>query len=150
MIIFLDTSAWIKYFLAEEGTSSVQQFLQNVLVEENNRMVASPITYPEVMATLKRALLGQRITQVEMETIIQLFEAQWQSIQVVTVTTSLVYLAGQLAKDYALRGCDAFQLATALESSCDLFVSSDKELNRAASQCEIMVWNPTNGDFTEL
>ena len=27
MIIFLDTFAWIKYFLAEAGTTAVQDFL---------------------------------------------------------------------------------------------------------------------------
>lgn len=150
MIIFLDTSAWIKYFLVEEGTLYIQTFLQNIHIEENNQIVASPITYPEIMATLKRALLGKRITLVEMETVIQLFEAQWQNIQIVKVTNSLVYFAGQLAKDYALRGCDALQLATALQSSCHLFISADKELNRAASQCQMMVWNPADGDFNKI
>jgi len=104
MIIFLDTSAWIKYFLAEEGTSRLQQFLQSKLVEEDNQVVASPITYPEMIATFKRAMLGQRITQTEMETLLQIFEEQWQSTPVITVTTPLINLAGQLAKDYALRG----------------------------------------------
>ena len=49
MIIFLDTSAWIKYFLVEEGTLYVQKFLQNIHIEENNQIVASPITYTHQM-----------------------------------------------------------------------------------------------------
>lgn len=152
MIIFLDTSAWVKYFLAEEGTLRalrIQQFLQNALAKESNRVVASPITYPEMIATFKRAQLGKRITQEELETILQAFEEQWKNTQILMVTTPLIKLAGHLAKDYALRGCDAFQLATALQALSHLFISADKELNEVASLCGIIVWNPTEKDFSE-
>ncbi len=47
-----------------------------------------------------------------------------------------------LGLNHKIKGCDAFQLACAIESGTDLFVSTDNDLNTAASQNRLAVWNP--------
>jgi hypothetical protein len=67
-------------------------------------VVASPITYLGMIATFKRAQLGKRLTQEEFGNHTASIEEQWKNTQIIN-------LAGQSAKDYALRGCDAFQFS---------------------------------------
>ena len=55
MIIFIDTSAWIKFFIEEEGTQEIQDFILRESGIETNQFSASAVTYAEMHATLKRA-----------------------------------------------------------------------------------------------
>ncbi len=140
----MDTSAWIKLFLEEEGSTRVRQFLaQQGWSMETNQIAVSPITYAEVLATLARAVRGQRLSPEGFEEAVTLFEEQWASTQVVTVNAGLIARSGQLAKDYGLRGCDAFQLATTLQAQITLFIGADLELNDTARTCGLKVWNPS-------
>lgn len=52
--------------------------------------------------------------------------------------------------NYTLKGCDAFQLASALMVGADLFVSSDDDLNNAAVQTGMTVWNPVTDTVPEI
>jgi len=143
MIIFLDTSAWVKFFLQEEGTTKIQDFLLTQWLSGTNVFTVSPITYAEMLSTLRRAHRGQRLSSEAFEEAVTLFEEQWASTQVVTVNADLIARSGQLAKDYGLRGCDAFQLATALQVQTTIFIGADLELNDTARTCGLTVWNPS-------
>ncbi|MDM8564219.1 type II toxin-antitoxin system VapC family toxin [Candidatus Halobeggiatoa sp. HSG11] len=77
MIIFFDTSAWVKYFLNEEGTLHVQSFMTEHPFSEDNLFVTSAVTYVEMIATLTRACRGRRINEEELETIITVFQEHW-------------------------------------------------------------------------
>jgi hypothetical protein len=44
--------------------------------------------------------------------------------------------------NHKIKGCDAFQLASALEVETDIFISTDNDLNVAASENGLFVWNP--------
>ncbi len=147
MRIFLDTSAWIKYFIAEEGTQAIQEFLIAQAQKGDNDFLASAVTYAEMYATLTRAHKARRITSLEQSAITDMFEAQWANIVLPEVNNKLILQAGRLAQAYALRGCDAFQLASALALSPDIFISCDADLNRAAQQENLNTWNPTAGKF---
>jgi uncharacterized protein len=143
MTIFLDTSAWVKFFLQEEGTTKIQDFLLTEWLSGTHVFTASPITYAETLSTLKRAHRGQRLGDEEFARAVSLFEEQWANTQVVAVDMELITRSGQLAKEYGLRGCDAFQLATALQAQTNLFIGADLELNDTAKICGLTVWNPT-------
>ncbi len=143
MTIFLDTSAWVKFFLREEGTTRIQDFLLTQWLSGTHVFTASPITYAETLSTLKRAHRGQRLGDEEFAKAVSLFEEQWSNTQVIAVDMELITRSGQLAKEYGLRGCDAFQLATALQAQTNLFIGADLELNDTARTCGLKVWNPT-------
>ena len=50
--------------------------------------------------------------------------------------------AGEIGLNHKIKGCDAFQLACAIEVKTDIFVSTDNDLNAAASENGLFVWNP--------
>lgn len=77
MIIFLDTSAWVKFFLQEEGTAAIQQFLLTQWLSGTNVFTVSPITYAEMLSTLRRAHRRQRLSSEGFEEAVTLSEEQW-------------------------------------------------------------------------
>ncbi len=143
MIIFLDTSAWIKFFIDEKGTSEIQKFIVDESISEDNTFSASAVTYAEIYATLKRVLNDKRITKEQYNQIKNEFEEQWDNIDIPIVNASLIKQSGKLAEKYALKGCDAFQLASALTIEANIFVNSDHELSEAAADNNLFVWDPT-------
>jgi len=150
MRLFLDTSAWIKYFIAEAGSREIQAFLLKQAQHTENVFHASAVTYAEMYATFTRAKKAQRLTGIELTEIEKIFEYQWRNIVLPTVERTVILQAGILAKSYGLRGCDAFQLSSALAVPADLFICCDNELNNAARQENLQTWNPTEGLLTEI
>ena len=148
-MIFMDTSAWIKYFIKEHGTQEIKNFILDKSGSEANTFIASAVTYAEMLATFQRALKGNRITGDQYRQVIFHFKEQWDGVDIPEVDDLLIENSGLLALKYALKGCDAFQLATALSVSAKLFICSDNDLKDAASDSGFMVWNPVDGDFSE-
>jgi len=114
---------------------------------EDNIFATTKVTYAEMIATMTRAYQGRRINDEELETMITMFQEQWRKVDVVEVNRELIELAGQMARTHALRGCDAFQLASALDTQTTLLISSDNDLNDAARNNGLNVWNPIEKDF---
>jgi predicted nucleic acid-binding protein len=150
MIIFIDTSAWIKFFIKEEGTQEIQEFILRESSIEANQFSASAVTYAEMHATLKRALKGQRITRYQFDQAINVFRDQWENVDVPVVDNNLIEKSGELANKYALKGCDAFQLASALSVHATIFINSDTELQEAAEKCNLQVWNPSTDPYKSI
>ncbi|MGE0084353.1 MAG: type II toxin-antitoxin system VapC family toxin [Desulfococcaceae bacterium] len=147
MIIFIDTSAWVKFFINEQGTDHIQRFMIEQSRSEENVFAASAVTCAEMTATFRRAWKGQRIIEEEYEEILKEFREQLTIFTIAQVNGNLITLSGNLAETYALKGCDAFQLASALSLQTDVFVSCDEELNDAAEKCGLYVWNPVGGEL---
>lgn len=63
MIIFLDTSAWIKSYIEEDGSVEVRNFMSNESQNKENIFAASAVTYAEMIATFSRGLKGGRLTE---------------------------------------------------------------------------------------
>ena len=147
MNIFLDTSAWIKYFIDEKGTSEIQKFIFEKSKSEENTFATSAVTYAEIYATLKRALNTNRINKEQYNKIKSEFEEQWENVDIPLVNKNLIASSGNLAEKYSLKGCDAFQLASALAIKATVFINSDNELEKAAKESNLSVWNPSKGEF---
>jgi len=56
MIIFLDTSAWIKIYIEEDGSVEVRNFMLDKSQNKENKFATSAVTYAEMIATFKRGL----------------------------------------------------------------------------------------------
>jgi predicted nucleic acid-binding protein len=150
MIIFIDTSAWVKFFIKENGTEEIQYFMLNKSDSEKHSYAASAVTYAEMMATFMRSFKGNRITQDQYNQIIIQFDEQWENFNISEVNIHLVKRSGMLAQRYALKGCDAFQLASALNVQTDLFIASDHDLLKAAKNEGLIVWNPISEEYSEI
>ncbi|MCP4345703.1 MAG: type II toxin-antitoxin system VapC family toxin [Desulfobacterales bacterium] len=142
MNIFFDSSVLCKYFIEEEGTPEVQQFVADASEKQGVFLSVSAVTYAEIMAALRRASHENRIEDSDFMGVVEDFRQQWRKLYVVSVSLALIEKSGELGLNYTLKGCDAFQLASALMIGADLFVSSDDDLNNVAVQMGMTVWNP--------
>lgn len=109
MIVYLDASALVKRYVAEQGSRETGE-----LSARADIVATSLVSRVEVAAALAKAV---RLGIVEPESgrkAQRAFASQWPDIAKVPVTEALVSRAEALAWDFALRGYDAVQLASAL------------------------------------
>ena len=146
-LIFFDTSSWIKCYILECGSTEVQNFILEQSQNRKNKFVASAVTYAEMVATFARALNGRRLTEIEYNMMIVDFKDKWDDFYVPEVDADHIVQSGRCAEKYTLKGCDAFQLASAIASKVNLFVCSDNDLLKAAEAEGFIVWNPMNDEY---
>jgi predicted nucleic acid-binding protein len=125
MILYLDTSALVKLYVAEEGSETVRR-----AVEAADTVATSRVAYAEARAALAMASRLGRITEEERAAAAAVFRSDWPLFSVVNVSQSLVELAAELAEAKALRGFDAIHLA-----------SSVLLLQRTAEPVHFMAWD---------
>jgi uncharacterized protein len=140
VIAYLDASALVKRYVAERGSR------ETVELSERAEVVAtSLVSRPEVAAALAKAvrigLLGAENARKARQT----FVAEWTDIARIPVTESLISRAETLAWEYALRGYDAVQLASALMWQEAVGVSIilatfDRRLWEASQKAGVHVW----------
>lgn len=150
MRIFFDSSALCKYFIEEEGTPEVQQLMTDASAKQGVFLSVSAVTYAEVMATLRRARHENRIPDSDFLSVVEDFRQRWKRLHVAGVSPATIERSGTLGLNHTLKGCDAFQLASALDIGADLLVSSDDDLNNAAVQTGMTVWNPVTDAVPQL
>jgi predicted nucleic acid-binding protein len=140
----------VKYFIKEDGTEEMQKFILKESSIGTNMFSASAVTYAEMLATLRRSLEGDRVTEDEYDQAVLAFKEQWENIDIPGVNDLLIKRSGALAQKYRLKGCDAFQLASALAIRADVFVNSDDDLRNAVKDCGFTTWDPVHGEFSEI
>jgi uncharacterized protein len=130
VIVYLDTSAVVKLYVEEHGTD-----IASSAVDRATRVATSRVTYAEARAAFARARREGVLTPSMLRAVVDRFDADWGSYDVVEVTEPLVRRAGALAEKRALRGFDSIQLASALEALRGVhgvFLCWDDRLARAA------------------
>jgi uncharacterized protein len=148
---FFDSSALVKRYIIEAGSKWVISLLKP---SANNTIFIAQIAGVEVTSAIARRRKGLKITPIEAKKSILRFQKDFQfRFFQKSLSPSLVELAMQFADQYELRGYDAVQLASAIESdklrqtnglSSIIFVSADNALNSAAQLEGLTVDNPNN------
>ena len=139
MIIYCDTSALMKLFVAELHTEAMQN-----IAAESTRLVVSQLTWPEMCAGLG---LKQRTNQVDTKialTALERLSTEWPRYSRLAVDEDLMVGAGELALRFGLRAYDSVQLASAqrihrLLGNNLIFCCFDKQLNAAAAALAINI-----------
>jgi predicted nucleic acid-binding protein len=108
LILYLDTSAWLKLYIDERGTQEVIAAVQSAAL-----VAISRIAYAEARAALARVLREKRTTHAEHRKRVAALDADYVEVLKVEVSEDVVRQAGELAESHALRGYDAIQLASA-------------------------------------
>lgn len=108
MILYLDSSALVKLYVAEPGVKRVR-----AAVAEAAACCTHLIAYVEVRAALARAFRMQRVTLESLAAHRREFDATWERLDVVVPDTAMVRRAGDLAEHHGLRGYDSVHLAAA-------------------------------------
>ena len=131
MTLYLDTSALVKLYVAEEGSPPVQTW-----VGAADFLFTVSITYAETRAALAQSRRAGVLSASELRKAVTEFDLAWPGYNAIQVDEALVLRAGALAEEHALRGYDAVQLAAALRarpSGGDYrFASFDDRLNEGA------------------
>ena len=146
MIVYLDASALVKRYVAERGSRETRE-----LSTKADVVATSLITRAEVAAALAKAVRLGIIEPDSGRKAQRAFASQWPDIAKVPVSEALVSRAGALSWDFALRGYDAVQLASAL--TCQEAVGAeitlatfDRELWDAGKRAGVRIWPETLKD----
>lgn len=109
MIVYLDASALVKRYIAEDGSPEV-----NALIDRADSVVTNLISRAEVAAAIMRASRMEIINREHALQAINYFRSEWESLQRLPVTEATVARADSLVSNYDLRGFDAVHMAAAL------------------------------------
>ena len=149
--IYLESSALVKRYSIETGSKFVIDLMRP---SAKNRFYSAKVTEVEVCAALTRKRKGLKMNVASATKALLRFRRNFAgSFNKADLTDSIVSEAVRLAEHYTLRGYDAVQMATALETnrkrlsdglSALIFVSADAELNDAAQAEGLVVENPNN------
>ena len=111
-VYYLDTSALVKRYAQEQGTSWMLS-LTDMAAEHDLYTVR--VTGPEMIAALSHKARTGEVSQDEARRSAKSFRADWQQqYQIVELTALIADRAMELAETYGLRGYDAVHLASAL------------------------------------
>ena len=120
--VFLDTSIFIYFFEDNEKFGDKVDNFFAYCLQSNVEFVSSIITHMEFCVRpyeLKKYKLIDKFQQFLKDLNIHLFDVDFR----------IADLASRLrGKHKALKGMDAIQIATAIYSNCDTFVTNDKKL----------------------
>ncbi len=149
---YLDTSALVKGYAQEDGTTWVTALLTSLVGHE---IYTTRVAGPEMVAAFARKARTAAVTPDEAARITDVFRYDWQQRRffVLDVTADVTERAMDLAKRQNLRGYDAVHLATALEVQAvrrslglaDLvFVSADNAQRHAAATEGLITADPAD------
>jgi uncharacterized protein len=127
MVIFIDTSSLIKRYVQEEGSGDVDAYFR----DENDICIA-PTTAIELRAALSIKLREKSISADSHEKAIGSWEFEERSFDTVAFDESLVLTALDMIDRYPVKTLDSIQLAAAMVSAPDAFITSDKQLYQIA------------------
>jgi predicted nucleic acid-binding protein len=106
MILYLDSSALVKRYVAEPGSTEVNDAIATAEV-----IGTAIISRAEVAAALTKSVRMEVLTREEASASLQVFRNEWLDLVRVQITELVVTRADSLAWEHHLRGYDAVQLA---------------------------------------
>lgn len=148
---FLDTSALVKKYMTETGSTWVEALTDP---ESDNKIILARVTWVETLSAFSRLQRESKIDANLLAQTVQVFKTDWAAqYQIVEVEKSDFERAGDLVQKHPLRAYDSIQLACALKiysafaqtaPNTFTFVSADGRLINAAQVEGLNVENPNN------
>ena len=134
MKLFLDTSAFAKRCVAEQGSVKVL-----ALCQQANSLVVSVICLPELISTLFRLVREKKLGKADYQGLKAYAMADLKDVDVCQMAPEVVTSALSLLEAHPLRAMDALHLACALAVKPDLFVSADQRQLAAAKRAGLKI-----------
>lgn len=139
MILYLDTSAWVKLYVNEPGSKELRAYTNKA-----ETLAASVVAYPEARATFARLKAQGISTEAKHRQRLAQLNLDWESLLRIELVPAVVRTAGDLADVHGLRGFDAIHLASALwlkeKTSMPLcFAVFDQRLRAAAERAGLVI-----------
>ena len=148
ILYYLDASAWIKRYCAEEGTTNVAR-----LFDAGPAIACSALGLVEVLSVLARKGKAGEMRPGDMKAKCREAERDFELFHKVFLTPTLLKHACECARRHVLRGSDTAHLASCLElrkldwgiEKDVVMVSCDAELLVGAAECGLATRNPEEG-----
>jgi predicted nucleic acid-binding protein len=109
MNLYLDTSALVKRYVAEQGSEDVLDWMDMADV-----IGTGLVTRVEVAAAISRATRMHHLTEQISDKALDKFRQEWAGFNRIPIHEELIARADSLACQHGLRGYDAIHLAAAL------------------------------------
>ena len=109
MILYLDTSAWVKLYVREPGSKELRGHAAKA-----EAMAVSVVAYPEARAAFARLKAQGISTAAKHQQRLAQLNLDWGNLLHIELVQAVVRAAGDLAEVYGLRGFDSIHLASAL------------------------------------
>src|ERR1041384_3177385 len=140
---FLDSSALVKRYAAEVGTTWVTGLLHPAV---GNLIYVARITSVETVAAIARKRKGNLLAPADATTALTTFSKEWAGLlQIVEVPATLLTEAMALADKHALRGYDAVQLAAVLAANNERLGLSLPPLTLVTADTELLAAGAAEG-----
>lgn len=120
MKVFLDTSAFAKRYIAEQGSDKVL-----ALCRQAESLVVSVICLPELISTLSRLVREKKLTKAAYRKLKREAMADLDDVDICQITSDVLASVVSLLEEHPLRAMDALHVACALNYGPDVFVSAD-------------------------
>jgi len=128
-VLYLDTSALAKLYLAEPDSGTVGSLVR----ASSPWITTSRVTYAEVLSVLTRCRRDNRLSPAAYKLQKKAFLADWDDIHIIELTGTVLSGADGLIDRHALRGFDAIHLCSALWVGQPSFACFDDRLRIAAA-----------------
>lgn len=139
MILYLDTSAWVKLYVRESGSKELR-----ASVAKAETLATSVVAYPEARAAFARLKAQGLTTETKHQQRLAQLNTDWENLLRIELIPAVVRTAGDLAEVHGLRGFDSIHLASALwlreKAGTPLyFAVFDQRLRAAAERAGLVV-----------
>jgi uncharacterized protein len=138
-LAYIDTSAFIKRFVVESGSHEVEALIASA----KYRLTLSSLSLTEIRAVLKRHTRSGVITAYHARKAIEQtsLELASNAVGFQAVDGFIFNLAGDIIEGLTapLGTLDAVHLACAKAARCEVMITADKQLQRAASEAGLRV-----------
>lgn len=154
---YFDTSALVKRYVAEPGSTWVRQICAPPQDDVFHLIIIGEITVVEISAAFAILERTRSASHQVIEGAFEKFNADFEiAYQIVEITSDLLSVAAELARKHVLKAYDALQLALALAARDALtqenltltLVAGDNQLLQAAQREGLTTENPF--DHTDL
>ena len=120
MKVFLDTSAFAKRYVSEQGSDDVV-----ALCQQADSLVVSVICLPELISTFSRLVREKKLAKAEYRMLKSVAMADLADVDICQLTAEILATVVSLLESHPLRTMDALHVACALAVAPDRFVSAD-------------------------
>ena len=134
MKVFLDTSAFAKRYVAEQGSDKVI-----ALCLKADSFVISVICLPELISTLSRLVREKKLSKAEYRKLKGDAMTDLVDVDICHITSEILVSVISLLESHPLRAMDVLHVACALAVKPDIFVSADHRQLSAARKAGLKI-----------
>jgi len=134
VLVFFDSSAFVKRYVSENGTEAVLNWC-----DQATEIGLSAITLPEIVSAFCRLRRVGKIDDTQYRQMKTLLLADIEDAAICDLTPAVLAQSITSLEANVLRGMDAIHIGSAVALQANVFISSDKRQRDAAARAGLRV-----------